>query len=58
VADSLDALIDREQGPDGEQHHGHDERVEVALTAEAELVFLGLLAQGALAAEQQQDLVA
>src|SRR6202161_4046546 len=42
VKNPLDALIDGEDGADGEQHHRNDEPVEVALRPEAELMFLGL----------------
>jgi len=56
--DPLDALVEGEQRAHGKQHQGDDERVEVPLGPEAELMFLGLLLQGTVPAEQQQRLVA
>ncbi len=57
VVDLVPALVEREQATDAEQHDRHDERVDVPLPAEAELVQLVGLALGALAADQQQHLV-
>src|SRR6202451_1206640 len=54
VKNPLDALIDGEDGADGEQHHRNDEPVEVALRPEAELMFLGLRTLRPAPAEQEQ----
>jgi hypothetical protein len=46
------ALVQREQTTDAEQHDRHDERVDVPLPAEAELVQLVGLPPGPLGADQ------
>ena len=56
--DPMDALVDREHGAHGEQHERDDERVEVALCAEPELVLFGLLSLRPVAADEEQRLVA
>lgn len=58
VLDLLVALVEGEHAADGEEHDGDEEGVDVALAAEAEGVLRGGFALGALAAQEQQALVA
>ena len=58
VDELLDALVQREHRAEREQHERDDERPEVALGAEAERVLRGGRLAAALAAEEQQALVA
>ena len=58
VGDLVDALVQREQPADAEQHQRDQEAVDVAVPAEAERVLRRGLPPGPLAAEQQQPLVA
>ncbi len=58
VADLLVALVDGEHAADGEEDDGDEEGVDVPLAAVAEGVLRGRLALGALAADEEQELVA
>ena len=58
VLDLLPRLVQREEAADAEQHDRDDEGVNVAFAAVAEGVFRAGCPLGALAADQQQDLVA
>jgi hypothetical protein len=53
----MDALVDREDGANGEQDQRNDEGIEVALCAEPELVLFRLLSLCPIAADQEQRLV-
>ena len=58
VAHLVDALVDGEASAEGEDHEGHDERPEVALTPVAERMLLRRPLGGSPHAEKQQRLVA
>jgi hypothetical protein len=58
IQDLLDALVDREQAADGEQDDGHQERVDVALSAVAEGVRRVRPLLRLPAPEEQKQLVA
>ena len=58
VDELLDALVQSEHRAEGEEHERDDERPEVALGAEPERVLGGRFLLRALAAEEQQPLVA
>ncbi len=57
MLDLVHSLVHREQGAEGEEHHGYDEGPEVPLAAVAELVLLGCFALRPTAAQKQQRLV-
>ena len=58
VVEFLPALENREQTTNAEQHDRHHEGIDVARAAIAERVGCGGLALGALAADDEQHLVA
>ena len=58
VQDLVQAVVDREGGPDGEQHDRHHEPVEVALAPEPERMLLRAGPLGPAAPDDQQHLVA